>query len=296
MPEVSVIITSYNHERFLPEAIESVLNQTFEDLELIIIDDASTDSSRQIIEEFKEKDNRIRTIYHDKNMGITRTYKDAIEATEGKFIGGLASDDAWINDKLEKQLKILKKDENLIVWSDGLIIDSKSRPTGEKFTQIYKSDDKSGYLFEKLLKNNFILSTSTIFKKDKLMEIKIDEHLKYLSDHKLYVDLSYKCKFYFIEEPLVKYRLHGNNTIKTDAKGWYNDYMSLNKYFFDNYGDSIPNKTKFEMIHTTSRALIDRAIKKDSKKYLFYVIIPMLYLNYLLIANYIFNNVSARHK
>src|SRR5665647_2754849 len=100
MPLVSVVMPSYNHEEFVSESIESVLGQDFDNLELIIVDDASTDSSRQIIQKYAEEDTRIRVILHEANRGIAKTLNDGTEAAKGKFIAIIASDDVWARDKL----------------------------------------------------------------------------------------------------------------------------------------------------------------------------------------------------
>ena len=84
MPLVSVFMKSYNHDRFISEAIESVLRQDFEDLELIIVDDGSTDASRQIIESYERQDHRIRSIFHERNLGITKVVNDGIDAATRK--------------------------------------------------------------------------------------------------------------------------------------------------------------------------------------------------------------------
>ena len=85
MPLVSVIIPSHNHEKFVSEAIESVLGQDFDDLELIIVDDASTDASKQIIQKYEEEDARVRVILHETNCGISKTMNDGIESARGTF-------------------------------------------------------------------------------------------------------------------------------------------------------------------------------------------------------------------
>ena len=173
MPLVTVLMPSYNHERFVSQAIESVLEQTFEDFELIIIDDGSTDKSPQIIKNYLKKDDRIKAIFHPKNMGIPKTFNKLIDNAKGKFISYISSDDLWVKNKLKKQLEILKQDENLIIWTEGEIIDAENHPTGETFTQLYQSLEKNGNIFEELLSGNFILGSSMIFKKENLNGIRI---------------------------------------------------------------------------------------------------------------------------
>ena len=112
MPEVSVIIPSYNHAAFIGETIESILNQSYTDLELVIVDDASTDRSRDIIQKYLRQDRRIRFYEHKQNCGFSKTRNDAMHLASGKYISSCASDDVYCEDKLEKQLAVIKQPEN----------------------------------------------------------------------------------------------------------------------------------------------------------------------------------------
>ena len=177
-----------------------------------------------------------------------------------------------------------------MVWSQGEIVDGESYPTGESFTQIYKSDDKSGYLFEKLLKINFIFISSAIFKRANIKSIKFNETMKYLNDHQFFTDLAYKYEYRFIKEPLAKYRLHGDNSIFSDKRDWYKDSVLLNKYCLQKYGKELSNKTKINTCYTISRTLLHNAIKpKFWNKNLIHVIIPLIQLNTLLIKDLSYN-------
>ena len=102
-------MTVFNREDFVSEAIESVLNQSIKDLELIIVDDASIDRSKEIIRVYKEKDKRIKIFLHNRNMGIAKLSNDGIGNAKGKYVAIIDSDDFWIKNKLDEQLKTLKK-------------------------------------------------------------------------------------------------------------------------------------------------------------------------------------------
>ena len=151
-------MASYNHEKYISETIESVLNQSFKDFELIIVDDFSRDNSRAIIEDYGRKDKRVKAFFHKKNMGIAPTLNDLLSKTSGKYVAYIDSDDVWDPLKLEKQLSILEKNESLVVWCEGEIIDKNSIPTGKKFSELNFAINKkkSGRIFEELLPSNFI--------------------------------------------------------------------------------------------------------------------------------------------
>lgn len=215
-PLVSVLMKSYNHDRFIAEAIESVLQQDFKNLELIIVDDASTDASRQIIERYAQQDPRIRTIFHKQNLGITKVVNDGIDAARGEFIAQIDSDDVWAKDKLRKQLAVLEDNEDSIVWSEGELIDEKGRSLGKTFSQFVPgaSKKKSGALFETLLAENVIFGSTLIYKRANLCGLRYDQGLLYLNDYKFLLELARKHEFQHIAEPLAKYRIHGKNTLE----------------------------------------------------------------------------------
>ena len=254
---VSVIMPSYYHERFISEAIESVLTQSFEDFELIIVDDASKDNSKSIIKNYSQSDSRVQAIFHEKNMGIAKTLNDGVNRARGKFIAFIASDDVWIKSKLEKQLAELAKNEALVVWSEGEIIDAKSKPIGKTFTLMLEASQrkKSGDIFNQLfLSGNFVFGSSLIFKREYTQRINFDENLKYFNDYRFVVDFAKKYKFHYFLEPLAKYRIHEKNTISKDLVGWTKDTIAVNAYFIEKYGYQISGKGRAILFFRTGVA------------------------------------------
>ncbi len=100
MPEISVIVPVYNCEKYLEKCINSILSQTFDDLELILINDGSSDNSGKICDEFKEKDSRVK-IVHQKNMGVSVARNVGLDVSEGKYIGFIDGDDYIESDMYE---------------------------------------------------------------------------------------------------------------------------------------------------------------------------------------------------
>ncbi|MEM3434402.1 MAG: glycosyltransferase family 2 protein [Candidatus Methanomethyliaceae archaeon] len=106
-PKVSVIMPVYNSERYLRQAIESVLSQTYQDFELIIVDDGSTDNSQAIIKEYAGKDKRIYYAFHEENRGVSAARNTALSLAQGEWVAVIDSDDAWHPERLEKLLEIV---------------------------------------------------------------------------------------------------------------------------------------------------------------------------------------------
>ena len=249
---VSVIMTVYNREKYLSVAIQSVLNQTFSSLELIIIDDFSSDRSTEIIKKYQEKDDRIKFLFHDENKGISKSTNDGINLAKGKFIAFIDSDDVWDKKKLEKQIKLLERDENLIIWTDGEIIDENGKFLGKTFVQLCDSSNKkkSGDIFFELLLGNFINKSSLIFKKKILGDLRFDERLKTHEDYKIAVDLAKNYNYFFINQPLTQIRKHDENTTFSDGKILILDHIKVTKYFLFKYFKYIPKKTRLLLYQT----------------------------------------------
>lgn len=213
MPLVSVVMSSYNHEKFVSEAIESVLRQGFDDFELIIVDDGSTDRSVDIIERHATDDRRIRVVLHEQNLGIARTVNDGIRRACGEYLGFIASDDAWMEDKLSKQLAVLEFNGDLIVCAQVEIIDESGQPLDSTEERVDCLPQESGDVFDEILFCGQLFAETALFKRKNLGNIMLDEHLKYLSDWKFCLDLAAEHEFYCIPEPLAQYRMHANNTL-----------------------------------------------------------------------------------
>ena len=263
MPLVSVCMKSYNHERFIAEAIESVLGQDFANLELIIVDDASTDATRQIIERYAKQDSRIRAIFHERNFGISRTSNDGIAAAKGKFIAVIDSDDVWIAHKLTKQLAVLERDEDLIVWSEGEVIDHAGRSIGKSFSELHGNTlaannggtlifrKPSGDIWQELLWSNYIFDSTVLYKKRNLGDVRYDEGIAFRNDFKFFLELARRYQFHYIAEPLAKYRIHGDNASRgSDSEGLKRRRIGAEEDFsivedaMRQYGDEIPRETR----------------------------------------------------
>lgn len=265
---VSVLIGCFNHEKYVAQAIESVLNQTFSDLELIITDDCSTDNSPKIIADYQKKDPRVRAFFHTKNMGIAKTINEGLNKVRGKYVGFLGSDDLWVENKLEKQLEILEKNPNKIVWSDAEIIDSQGAKIGKPTTEFLNAPSKrNGNIFQELLEDQFILGQTLLFDFALVKEIRFDEKLKYVNDHRFFVDLAAHNEFLFMPEFLVKYRIHGKNTTSKDEKGWLKEKIVLRKYFLQQYGSRMLLQTKIVTYYKIGYFLSLLGKNWESKQY-----------------------------
>ena len=271
MPLVSVIMPSYNHERYISEAIESVLNQTFTDFELIIIDDASKDESKQIIESYRKKDDRIKAIFHDRNMGVERTANDGIELANGKFIALFASDDVWLPEKLEEQLKVFQRDPQVgLVYSDAYIINERKNNEVTKFSDT--STFYRGDIYKKLLcaDSKFIPGLTIMVKKECFDRVGLqDPETHGIGDYDMLLRITKEYNVDFVDKPLAKYRQHSSNisldTINT-VKGVK---IAIDKAFKEDVNGSlsdVKNKVYSDCYLMFATAFFNKGDFKESRK------------------------------
>jgi len=263
-------MTSYNHEVYLSEAIESVLNQSFGDFELIIIDDASRDNSKEIVKNYASQDPRIKAVYHSENQGIAKSLNDGLGIAQGKYISIAASDDLWLANKLEKQMQILSQNDNLIVWSDAYIVDSVGKDTGLLWSERYKITQKktSGNIFFELLWGNFICPQTLILKKDIAEKIGFDKKITYAVDYKFLINLAQQYDFHLIAEPLVKYRIHDNNTIGKRRDLWNKDMFRIFEAEIRRTDIHMPKRLTARLLSRMGRYLLSRKRYRLSRYYL----------------------------
>jgi glycosyltransferase involved in cell wall biosynthesis len=140
-PKISVIMSVYNSEKFLSEAIESILNQTFKDFEFIIINDCSTDSSLEIIKKYKKKDSRIVLIENKKNIGLTKSLNIGLKRAKGKYIARMDADDISLPERFQIQYDFLEKNKDIFLVGTGAYdIDEQGNPL--KVKKVYLGIDK----------------------------------------------------------------------------------------------------------------------------------------------------------
>jgi glycosyltransferase involved in cell wall biosynthesis len=201
---VSVVIPTYNTSNFLIKAIQSVINQTYKNWELIIVDDGSTDQTRQIVEEFQKKDSRIKYFFqNNKGQGAARNL--GIKNTSGNYIAFLDSDDEFFENKLERVISYFEKDKNIgFIYTDAIIIgDYLYKKRMSEIVTPY-----SGKIYTKLLFNNFITTSTVVVKREVLQNCGLfDESnlLRNFEDYDLWLRIAKKYKIEYIPEVLVKY-------------------------------------------------------------------------------------------
>ncbi len=204
--KVTVLMPVYNGAQFLKDAIESVLNQSFSDFEFLIINDGSTDNSREIIESFT--DQRIRLI-NQENLGLAATLNKGVALAKSDLIARIDSDDNCRPDRLSKQYSLFaKKPDLVLVGSNIRYIDENGNDKGKSI-----SPSSHQAITKLLTRGNYIYHPTVMFKKDAVLAAGgYDERIGcYFEDYALWLKLSTIGKFEILPQCLVDYRVHANS-------------------------------------------------------------------------------------
>ena len=215
MPKVSVIMPNHNGGEYLHESIASVLKQTYTDFELIIVDDASTDNSVEIIKEYQSQDERIKTIFCEKNRHVAYAANQGLQCATGIYIGRMDSDDIWKPEKLEKQVEYLELHNGIgACFSRIHIIDDTSEIADEKYSGIYHMfNDATNKTAEEwarffFFNGNCLCNPSGLARANALDEVGRLHNLAYVpgQDFEIWSRLVQKYPIYIMDEKLVYYR------------------------------------------------------------------------------------------
>lgn len=232
---VSIIISTFNDEKYIQKTILSVLSQTFEDWELIIFDDKSTDRTPRIIESFRKKDKRIILIRNKNNYGQTVNVNRGIRLSKGKYIARLDGDDQWSNkDKLQKQVDFLESRQSYgLVGTYGYAVDQE----GNKLYEIcHPVNDK--HIRKYSLRHGCFIHSSVVIRKDKLLEAGLyDEQFRISQDYDLYLKMGTVSKLYNIPQFSVNYTINPEGV----SRKKYKQQVEIAQFIVKKYKEYYPN-------------------------------------------------------
>ena len=273
-PTVSIILPTYNRAHTLKKAIDSVLNQTYEDFELIIVDDGSTDNTYNLIKSIN--DHRIIYVKHEKNKGAAAARNTGIRLAKGRYIAFQDSDDEWYLQKLEKQIKIIESNKQTdIVYSSFFLIKN-----GQKLLYPRKKNFKlEGNLRKTFSRHNVVALPTVLIKKECIQKAGLfDERFPRFQDWEFFFRLSKYCNFKFIDEPLVIAHVQ-NDGITSNSK-----FLIEGLYLFiEKYKDELTKSS----ISALYRRLAVEKFKNGLKKEALFDIVKSIRFNPLDIKSYI---------
>jgi glycosyltransferase involved in cell wall biosynthesis len=205
MPEVSIIIPTYNSAQYVVEAVESVLAQTWQDFEILVIDDGSTDETARVMHRYEAPVRYIRQA----NGGVAVARNRGIAESRGRYVAFLDADDTWLPHKLERQMETLRQQPHYrACYSAFTVVDVDLNPLG-----ISRRQRRELTLEDLLTRGNIIGSICTVVCERALFDLVggFDPALSQCADWDMWVRLAAQTEFLYVDEPLVTYRQHGSN-------------------------------------------------------------------------------------
>lgn len=209
--KVDILLATYNGEKYLEQQINSILNQTYSDFNLIISDDNSLDNTIAILKEFEKKDERIKVFYQKVNLGYIKNFEFLIKKSTNNYVMLSDQDDVWEINKIKFQLKYLLSSKADLIYSDVQLVNHNLELIDESYYKSLKISPLNGKMWKNMLFRNPIIGNTVMLKKELLDEVKeIPKEIPH--DWYLGIIASMKNGVKFQTVPLTKYRIHSSNT------------------------------------------------------------------------------------
>lgn len=203
--KISLIMPVYNAAKYVSEAIESILNQTYKDFELIIIDDCSTDNSMQIVSSYK--DDRIKIIHNERNAGIAQSRNNGLKVAKGEYIALMDDDDISLPQRFEKQMNFLDSNPDFdFVGGRYQIIDKKGEVTSESGKALHNPlYIKASFFFRNIISNGEMMFRRSIISQ---YNIRYADNQLGMEDFRFWIECSKIGKFYMLDQVFLQHRIH----------------------------------------------------------------------------------------
>lgn len=221
MPKVTILLTCYNHVKYIPVALESIRSQTFTDYDIIALDDGSTDGTREWLSE----QTGIKVVFNEQNLGTYGTLNKGLDMATGEYVAVFNDDDVWMPTKLEKQVALLDNNPRVgLVHTEGEFIDGEGKvfegePLGFKFPRF-----ETGDILLDLVYENKIIASAALFRRKIVEEIGGFNEMYFGSgDWEMWFRIAERYDVGCVNEKLSQYRVHGANASHKLEKIWRDD-------------------------------------------------------------------------
>jgi len=203
-PRVSVVVTTYNYAKYLPFALESILEQTLQDLEIVLVNDGSTDNTNEVVQKYAHLQNLC--YISQNNAGQAVAKNTGIHAARGAFIAFLDADDIWIRDKLEKQLPLFDDPQVGVVYGRTTYIDELNRPMAFEVRNP-RLQPRKGWVVDHLVMDNFVPFSAAVVRRSCFDSVGVMNTTYQMGiDWDLWLRMALHFKFDFVDECLLLYR------------------------------------------------------------------------------------------
>lgn len=219
--KIDILLATYNGEKYLKEQIDSILNQTYQNIKLIISDDCSKDSTRKILREYEQKDDRIKVFYQEKNLGYIKNFEFLLKQVQNNIYMLSDQDDVWLPEKVEKTYELMKKENADLVFGDLEVVDKELNtiyPSFNDFMLLNRKIKKYINSYQVNYLYNCVTGCTVMSKKEWINTmLPFPSKSKYVAhDHWIGLIISLNGKLVYMPEKYIKYRQHGNNEIGTN--------------------------------------------------------------------------------
>lgn len=214
-------MTTYNGSKYIKEQLDSILDQSFADYELIICDDCSSDDTQLILKKYSKKDSRIKIIFNETNIGFIKNFEQAIKLCTGDYIAFSDQDDIWKKNHLQELVDNIK--DNLMICSDSLLFNDKGTICSMKESLTLDFIPEQQDMFYYLLFNNFVQGSTSLVKKELFNYVnEFYNNQVFFHDHWLALYAAYLNKLVYLDKQLLLYRQHESNVTNNKKKSFYN--------------------------------------------------------------------------
>lgn len=275
-PVVSFIMPTHNREIYIDDAIRSVVSQTFQNWELIIVDDHSGSDTVARIKDWLRKDSRIKAVFNSRNEGIAKSRNNGMRVASGKYVSFIDSDDMLRKDALERMANELEQDSDYgVVVAESALIDEKGQLIGKTSADRFgKPKLQTGIFFDELIDHTFV--TGNMFRREVVEKygIRHDENLKLADDWGFWLDLSAVCKFKYLDEPLHYYRIHHLSLSQTPAaigrEMYAQDFMLIPERIFSKHAKLLNSRQMKGLLKFAARFLEPSSLEAPRTRAAFY--------------------------
>ena len=216
MAAVTIVIPSYNHARFLPDCLGSIQRQTFEDWQIVLIDDGSKDDSVELARRYAREDSRISVYVNEQNLGTYGTEQRGLELSESPFVAIMNSDDLWAPTKLERQMAMLAAHPEVpLCYVLGWMVDDQGRELEGEDVHLDWPRDEIQDVLPYLLYENRILASGVLFRREGL---RFETTCRYSGDWVALLERAYTSPVACVSERLNYWRQHDNNTYRISPR------------------------------------------------------------------------------
>jgi len=235
---ISIVMPNFNRQKYIGEQLSSLISQIHQNWELVVVDDCSTDGSREIIREFVKNnpDRKIQFVENEKTLGVAKNFEKGLQFATGEYIAVCDSDDVWFPDKLEKELQFLKKGGYGMVYSDLVVVDEKLRKIKASFIKNFLSpfSNQKDDSFDELIHDNHITAPTILLSSE--LKKKLVPFSQYgMQDYWIALIFSMFSSIGYLDQQTIYYRQHTENVVGAKKFSFFGLVLSKNKDFLEKH-------------------------------------------------------------